>query len=152
MAGPELLGDPASQTGSFRVPGACRGRSAVQAGRVHTQDLSTPASSPCTRAAARHMPHNPAQSAREPSRGPRSETDQDTTPGAPAPGPPRALGGAARPPARPPASASGQPGRGRRGPGHYAGAWPAAPGRRANLTFIWERPAAGARGAAIDRG
>lgn len=41
---------------------------------------------------------------------------------------------------------------GRRGPGHYAGAWPAAPGRRANLTFIWERPAAGARGAAIDRG
>lgn len=41
---------------------------------------------------------------------------------------------------------------GRLGPGHYAGAWPAAPGRRANLTFIWERPAAGARGAAIDRG
>lgn len=40
---------------------------------------------------------------------------------------------------------------GRLGRGHYASAWPAAPGRRANLTFIWERPAAGARGEAIDR-
>lgn len=43
------------------------------------------------------------------------------------------------------------PDAGRLGRGHYAGAWPAAPGRRANLTFIWERPAAGARGTAIDR-
>ena len=56
----------------------------------------------------------------------------------------------------PPAAAAPRPplnlgARGWLGRGHYAGPWPAALGRRANLTFIWERPAAGARGAAIDR-